>query len=436
MDIKKVKPPAQKYLGAERILGVYPQRQDGLFFQRIRILGGRISWVQWRKVIEICGRYSQGSAIHITTRQDIELHNIAGADIKVVQDELASAGLITKGAGGDGIRNITVCTGCNPELADIFDIAKFVNDYVAALSLNLPRKFKISFSGCIQNCAKPWINDIGFVLQQDGFFTVIGGGSLGPRPAAGILLYKDIAPKDILPLCLAALELFEKEGDRENRNRARLRHLREKIGNEKFKTEIAVRFARIKSSQKWPDVSLKTNSHNIKLLHKLQLPNGNINIKDAEILSDVAEEQKAEIRINLEQGIELYGLKNFPLPDSLAKLKNLPVIICCPGNSSCSKGLTNTWALADEIRKYLSGIDTRKLRINISGCPNGCGQSSAANIGLIGMRRIREGRSDECYRIVTGGHNGTDDCLAKGVDVIFSEDTATLVGDLLSSPTQ
>ena len=93
-------PPA---FGAERTLGVYPQRQQDLFFQRIRVLGGRISWLQWRKVACLVRRYSQRRTFHITTRQDIELHDMAGPVIKDIQEELAAVGLITKGAGGDTV---------------------------------------------------------------------------------------------------------------------------------------------------------------------------------------------------------------------------------------------------------------------------------------------------------------------------------------------
>ena len=436
MDTGENKASAGQYAGEERIFGVYPQRQQGLFMQRIKIFGGRISWNQWRKVIEIARRYSKRSTIHITTRQDIELHDIAGDVIKNTQNELADAGLTIYGACGDCVRNITVCTGCtfDPGSGGVFPIAKLVFENLIESPCDLPRKFKISFSGCSLNCAKPWISDLGFVLQQDGSFTVIGAGSLGPRPAAGILLYKDLAPKDVLPLCVASLDFFKDVGDRENRSRARLRHVREKLGDCEFKSQLAERFERLRSSRNWPDIQPGRSQLNLKLIWRLQLPNGNVGFDEAVQLADVGQPQDAELRINLEHALELYGLKTFQLPANLAAMENLPVIIACPGLSSCSKALTDTWALADAIRKHLPNLNRTQLQINISGCPNGCAHSVVANIGLIGMRRNRDGKSVECFRLYTGGQNGASEHLAQPGDVIFAEDVPAIIERLYLSP--
>jgi sulfite reductase (NADPH) hemoprotein beta-component len=426
-------PVNNQYPGAERILGVYPQRQEGLFLQRFKILGGRINWLQWRKVTELSRRYSQRKTIHITTRQDIELHDIAGPDLPAVQRESADVGLTTHSACGDCVRNITICSGCtyDPGSRGAFSAAKLVYEHLADYPCDLPRKFKISFSGCKLLCAKPWISDLGFVTQRDGRFTVIGAGSLGPKPGAGILLYTDLVPQDVLPLCLAALKFFKDCGDRENRSKARLRHLREKLGDEEFKAQLAERFNRLRSSQQWPEVPLDAPRRNLKLLWRLQLPNGNIGLDEAMQLADAAEQKETELRINLEHGLELFGPKIFSLPENLASLENLPVIIACPGLSSCSRAITDTWSVADAIRKHLPNLNKTQLRINISGCPNSCAHSSAANIGLIGMRRKRNEQLVDCFRLFTGGHNGIDSQLAKPGDVIFAEDIPAAVEQLL-----
>jgi sulfite reductase beta subunit-like hemoprotein len=250
------------------------------------------------------------------------------------------------------------------------------------------------------------------------------------------MLLNDIAPRDVLPLCLATLEFFKEYGDRENRSKARLRHIREKLGDEEFKSRLTERFDHLRSSKQWPDVDIGIRQHNIKLLWRLQLPNGNIGLNEAVQLSDVAESKEADLRINIEHGLELFGAATFTLPDNPATLENLPIIIACPGLSSCSKALTDTWAVADAIRKHLPNLNKSHLRINISGCPNSCAHSAIADIGLTGMRRNRDGRQAECFRIFTGGHNGTDNCLAKAGDVIFAEDVGATVKKLLSSFSQ
>lgn len=419
------------YAGIERILGVYPQRQDGLFMQRIRILGGRIGWHQWRRVAGLAEHYSP---LHITTRQDIELHNIPGPDIYAVQKGLKEVGLSTQGAGGDTVRNITVCSGCpfSSDAGGVLAVAEFMHKTLMAKVFDLPRKFKISFSGCLSACAKPWVNDLGFVLQRNGHFTVIGAGSLGPKPGLGTELHRDLATRDVVPLCIAALEFFEQTGDRQNRHRARLRHVRENLGDERFKTALAAVFERVKKSQAWPDVALATPNRNIRLLWRLQLPNGNITADEAVQLADAAESHGAELRINLEHGLELYGAQTFPLPDNLAALENLPVITACPGSSSCARAITDTWSVAKAIRERLAHIHRPDLRICISGCPNSCAHSAVADIGLIGLRRNRDGRSVGCYRVLTGGHNGTDNHQAVADDVFFAEDVPQGIERLLS----
>lgn len=419
------------YAGVERTLGIYPQRQDGLFMQRIRILGGRISWRQWRRVAELARHYSP---IHITTRQDIELHNVPGSDIYAVQKGLEEAGLSTQGAGGDTVRNITVCSGCpfSSDAGGVLAVAEFLHKTLMARVFDLPRKFKISFSGCLSACAKPWVNDLGFVLQRDGHFAVICASSLGPKPGLGIELRRGLATRDVVPMCIAALEFFEQTGDRQNRHLARLRHVRENLGDEQFKTELGAVFERVRTSQAWPDIALATPNRNIRLLWKLQLPNGNITADEAVQLADAAESYGAELQINLEHRLELYGTQTFPLPDNLAALENLPVITACPGSSSCARAITDTWSVANAIRQRIAHIHRPDLRICISGCPNGCAHSAVADIGLIGLRRNRDGRSHECFRLLTGGHNGTDYRQAIADDVFFAEDVPAGIERLLS----
>jgi sulfite reductase (ferredoxin) len=419
------------YAGVERILGVYPQRQDGLFMQRIRILGGRIGWRQWRRVAELARHYFP---IHITTRQDIELHNVPGSDIYAVQKDLKEVGLSIQGACGDTVRNITVCSGCpfSSNAGGVLAVAEFLHKTLMSKAFDLPRKFKISFSGCLSACAKPWVNDLGFVLQRNGHFTVIGAGSLGPKPGMGTELYRDLAARDVAPMCIAALEFFEQTGDRQNRHRARLRHVREKLGDEQFETEFSEVFERVKKSQAWPDIALTALNRNIRLLWRLQLPNGNITADEAVQLADAAESHGAELRINLEHGLELYGAQTFPLPDNLAALENLPVIITCPGSSSCARAITDTWSVAEAIRQRIAHIRRPDLRICISGCPNSCAHSAVADIGLIGLRRNRDGRSHECFRLLTGGHNGRDNRQSLADDVFFAEDVPANIERLFS----
>ena len=119
-------------------------------------------------------------------------------------------------------------------------------------------------------------------------------------------------------------------GDRQNRRRARFRHVRERLGDDQFKAQLAEQFDKTRSSQDWPDVPLITPNINSRLLWQLHLPNGNITPDVALQLADAAEPHNAKLRINLEHGLQLFGTKTIRLPDNLAALESLPTITACP----------------------------------------------------------------------------------------------------------
>jgi len=419
---------------AVRILGVYPQKQSGLFMQRIKILGGRIDWPRWRRVAEFAARYSGESPLHVTTRQDIELHNVRAGDLAVIQQGFAEAGLPVFGAGGDSVRNVTVCAGCGfcEGGFDVLPLARLVRDNLEQQSmiLTLPRKFKISFSGCPKACAKPWLNDLGFIAQADGQFTVIGAGSLGPKPSLGIKLYRNLPAEDVLPTCLAAIELFNQYGDRQNRRRARLRHVRERLGDDAFKAEFDRRIAEVKTRGPWPQINVAPAPKDAKQQCRLQLPNGNITPDQALRLADAGEAANATLRINLEHGLNLYGSQPVHLPDDLMAMTTAPVIVACPGCTTCPQGLADCWATADKIREAFSSRDLSGVRIHISGCPNNCAQSAAAQIGLVGMVRMVDGQRTPHYHLFTNGGNGTDDRLADPSHVLPAADVPDAIKTL------
>jgi sulfite reductase (ferredoxin) len=428
---------ATGYQPASRMLGVHAQKQDGFFMQRIKVLGGRIKWRQWRKIAELAQSYSASSSLHITTRQDIELHNIRAEDLSAVQHGLSEAALPTCGAGGDSVRNITVCSGCElcPDSFGLMPLARLVQQHLKRQPaiLDLPRKFKISFSGCRRACAKPWINCLGFVAQHDGKFTVIGAGSLGPKPSLGIEFCRDLQAKDVLPFSAAAIEFFGEFGDRQDRRRARFRHVRERLGDHALRSELDARFNKLKAQQPWPNVSLPSGNSKMKLLGRLQLPNGNIQPRQAVGLADAAESQGAEVRINLEHGLELYGPQYIELPESLADFEGKPVMLACPGKTSCPKGLVNTQITAQRLRRRLCGAHCTEVRISISGCRNNCAHSIVADIGLAGLLRQQQGKRTECYQVFTGGGNGKKDRLARPVGIISVDEVTEVIATLMAN---
>jgi len=419
-----------------KMLGVYQQRNKQYFMQRLKICGGRITIPQWRKVAELAITYSDGYPLHLTTRQDIELHYIKFDNICDVQQGLYQVGLNTYGACGDSIRNITVSTSCSHTnyRLDVVPIAQFIQINLRHMVTNysLPRKFKIAFSGCPKGCGKPYINDLGFIAQENKLFKVIGAGSLGAKPNLGIELYNNLPSRDVLPLCIAAINFFANHGNRENRSRARFRHIREAMGDDKFKASLDAYFKKTRKSKPWPDCTLPLCPPEQKL-QTLQMPDGNITPNDAFVLADYAEQSEATIRINSEHGLELFGQREVSPPPELTKYTNNPLIVACPGYPTCPRGLADTCAAANLIRENLSNKQLKGLTIHISGCPNNCAQSSIADIGLIGMVRKKDGQPQQAYKVLIGGGNGRNNILAQHTDTVFTDELLKSLNKLILS---
>ncbi len=411
--------------GPVRLLGTYPQRQEGLFMQRIPFLGGRITPRQLRRVVELAEEFTGETPLHITTRQDIELHNIAETNVAEVQAALAEIGISTYGACGDFVRNITVCPCCglDPAAVEMTPLAEQVRDAVlsAAGALDLPRKFKISFTGCGGTGARPYLQDLGFVARSPESIRVIGAGSLGPRPQPGIVLYDSIRPGEAVPLVFAALEVFAEHGDRENRRTARLRHVRQRMGDETFRVLLDGAFQRHKNAASHAPVRLSLGQSGFDHRLTLQTLGGDISCKQAQDIANLADGQAIQIRINLWHGIDLYSRVPFSLPPSLHPLTHRPRIVACPGNSTCTRGLANCRAAAEAMAEALAQSKKNDVTVGISGCPNNCALSVVCDIGLVGRVKTMDGVRQEAFDIYTGG-NGGDERLAQRKDTVAAAD--------------
>jgi len=398
--------------GAKKLLGAYPQRQEGYCMQRIPLLGGRIAPFQLRHIAKIAVIYGQGTPLHITTRQDIELHNILAANLPTLQAQLAEIGISTYGAGGDSVRNILVSPDdvFEPNAVDVFPLAEQVAAAISSVSIepSLPRKFKISFSGGGSEHARPYVQDLAFMAQSPTSIRVVGAGSLGTRPQTGIELYESIAPCEVLPLVFAALELFAQHGDRQNRRTARLRHIRQRLGDEPFKHLLEEGFRRQKAAAPQFPLRLSYGAADIQKRYTLQTLGGKLTCQQAMALADTAEQYEVHLCLNLWHGIHLYSRRPFELPDILQPLTGLPRIVACPGKSTCTHGLVDTRAAAQAVAGTLAKTGRRHLTVGISGCANNCALSAICDVGLIGRKKTVDGVQQDAYDIYEGGGNGGD----------------------------
>jgi len=417
-----------------RLLGVYPQRPPGLLMQRVKVPQGRMRIDQWCGLAVLARDHTPGYPLHLTTRQDIELHGIRPEDLPAVQRGIAAVGLSGAAACGDSLRNIVVCpeNGLRQGTWDVSPLAEAMQAVAESLPWigRLPRKFKISISCCGQLCARPWINDFGLAVSADGRLRAILAGSLGPRPGLGLPAYDALEVGEILPLLIASLRLFYDEGDRANRGRARLRHVRERLGDEVFRQRIDELFRTEKASGVWPAPALRRVEIETPLAARLFLPLGDIAAEPALELGAAVEAAGAELRLGLEHDLLIFGTTPLAGSPQLCALREGPHVVACPGATWCTRGIVDSRAAALRIGAALSGglsqfssdengtvpfcsAASDAPTVSVTGCPNNCPQAAVADIGLIGRIKKVGDRRVECFRLWAGGGKGQRPVLAR-----------------------
>ncbi|MCL5986517.1 MAG: sulfurtransferase TusA family protein [Actinobacteria bacterium] len=261
-DILALEKEVQKYKAGEithdrfkgfRVpLGIYEQRQPDIYMVRIRVPGGGVSASQLKKVSEIA--WVHGLSIHVTTRQDIQLHNAEPDHLVSVYKELLKVSLTPKGGGGNTIRNITACPFagiCPDEVFNVLPYSIALTEYLIAFqsSYNLPRKFKIAFSGCKRDCAFATVNDVGFVAKRRNGtigFSVWAGGGMGAYSRIGEKLLEFVSVDEVGYVAEALKRLFDKYGNRKDRHRARLRFVLDRLGFVEFKNVFEQEYLAVK----------------------------------------------------------------------------------------------------------------------------------------------------------------------------------------------
>ena len=220
------------------VRGTYGQRQpEDVHMVRVKIPQGLLSSAQLRTLADISARYSRGFG-HVTTRQNVQFHFVPLHDVEPIMRDLAAAGLTTREACGNSVRNITACPYAGVAAGELFDVTPYAEALTRfllrhPLSSSLPRKFKIAFEGCDEDHAKTGINDLGFRARvadgRRGFrVTVAGGTSI--LPVSGYLLYEFLPAERIFDIAEAVIRVFHRFGDYEHRQRNRLKFLIRTLG--------------------------------------------------------------------------------------------------------------------------------------------------------------------------------------------------------------
>lgn len=431
-------------------MGIYGQRQEGVNMVRIKIPGGRLISMQLNAIADVLENYVQHGEAHITTRQDIQLHYVPLADTPAVMRHLAKGGLTTREACGNTIRNVTACplTGVCPR--EHTDISEHLNGAVKhflrkPLNQLMPRKFKMSFSGCESDCAQGMIHDLGVIAVRQGErfgFKVLVGGGLGHKPHEAIVVESFIEEKDLLLVIEAVLTLHNKYSDRVKRAKARIKFLVDKFGVEGFVEKYREELARIKevlSDQDYPKGtwaegedsevpgpgaprSLFAQKQQGLFVVPISVRLGQLTAAQMRGIAEILKQYDlSEIRTTQDQNLMLVDVpqKNIAAIESaLAGLGlGLPKVgdnvVACPGTSTCRLGITSSPTLGG---KLSGGSDD--LRIRVSGCHNGCAQPESGDIGIYGEGKRMYGKLVPHYQMYFGGNGMANGSLAfKGPSV-------------------
>ncbi len=414
--------------------GVYGQRQAGVFMVRVKVPGGRLDAPRLRALAGALRHYSQTNLASITTRQDVQLHFVPLELVGAVMERLAEAGLTTREACGNTVRNFTACPLAGVCPHQHVDVQRHLEAAVAhflrhPLTQHLPRKVKIAFSACEGDCAQSLMHDIGVMaLWRDGRpgFRVFAGGGLGHKPRQAIEVESFIPEERLLPVLEALIALHHRYSDRTKRARSRMKFLVERFGVEEFLARYREERDRLLPAYAerelpvgvWrrgvphpPDLSRAPRrplrQHDGRFVVPVSLPLGDIGAEALEGLAALLERYTLpELRTTQDQNLVLLGVREDALGAVRAELAELGLseprdgddVVACPGTWTCRLGITDSRAVS----RVLSGGED-DLRIRVSGCHNGCAQPYVADIGLHGEGRRLHGRLIPHYRLHLGG---------------------------------
>ena len=441
----------------EKFMGLYSiGRDDGqgsLHFIRIKIPGGILTSNQFRGIASLASKYSRGIA-EITDRQDMQLHWIRAEDSLDIFSSMKEMGFTTDmcgqgftGARYGDVRNIICCPASGIERDELFNCYPIVKDLTKfftgnATFLDLPRKFKISMSGCGADCTRSWINDLAFIAVKNRYgeigFTILVGGSVGaslPGPRLAKPTGVFIRPEEAFKVAVAVVEIHRDYSNRESKAKARFKWLIESLGMEKFLSILESK-AGVELERYDGRIFSKQTDHegfkpqNTEGYYYVNIPilGGRLTAPLMVKIADLADKYgSGELRLTPTQNIIIPNIRERD-KDSLLKvltemgfpMSSSRVRWLSVGCSSdfCGKTLNpHAKDIIKDIVEYLEkhfGVETLnsiKLRVNASGCPNDCGASLVADIGLIGKRIKEEDRVKQVYDVYAGGSLGNNSSL-------------------------
>ncbi|WP_271782675.1 HEPN domain-containing protein [Aquimarina algiphila] len=449
----------EKFRSLRLARGVYGQRQEGVQMIRIKLPYGKVLSNQLRRICEVSDEYSRGR-LHITTRQDIQIHYVDLNRTPELWSELERDDVTLREACGNTVRNVTASETAGIDPKEPFDVSPYADALFRFFLRNpicqeMGRKFKVSFSGTEEDTGLSYMHDLGFIAKIEngvrGFKVMLGGG-LGSQPRHADELYSFLPTDKIIPLMEGVLRIFDRHGERKSRAKARMKFLLKDIGLEAFKELVEaeqnaieqktvvidaeayevsvpvtveapqVEIKNQKDFELWKSTNVITQKQEGYVAIGIKVLLGDFYTDKARLLANLVEKYAAgEIRLSLRQNILIPFVKEDLLPFFYQELEKLGFvesgynkaidITACPGTDTCNLGISSSTGIAEELERvikteYPQYLEKEDLVIKISGCMNACGQHNMANIGFQGMSiRTKDKLVAPALQVLLGGGN-------------------------------
>ena len=449
----------EKFRSLRLARGVYGQRQQGVQMIRIKLPYGKVLSNQLRRISEVSDEYSRGR-LHITTRQDIQIHHVDLNRTPELWAALERDDVTLREACGNVVRNVTASETAGIDVNEPFDVSPYADALYKFFLRNpicqeMGRKFKVSFSATDEDTGLSYLNDLGYIAKIEngvrGFKVLVAGG-LGSQPRHAEVLY-DFLPSDkMIPVMESVLRVFDRYGERKSRAKARMKFLLKDIGLVAFKELIteeqkAIEFKSVAVDYQsyvpskpvsvtipetavqdevafnlWKTTNLIPQKQEGFVAIGIKVLLGDFYTDKARLLANLVDDYAAgEIRLTLRQNIIIPFVKEALLPFFYTELEKLGFveagynkavdITACPGTDTCNLGIASSTGIAKELERvitteYPQYLKNEDLVIKISGCMNACGQHNMANIGFQGMTvRTPEKLVAPALQVLLGGGN-------------------------------
>ncbi|HQO31463.1 MAG TPA: nitrite/sulfite reductase [Chitinophagales bacterium] len=430
--------PEDKFKAFRLTRGVYGQRQLGVQMFRTKFPFGKITPKQLVRVAELSELYASAN-LHLTTRQNIQLHYVKVTDAPAIWAGLEDVGATGREACGNTVRNITASSKAGIDPDELFDVSPYAQAAFEFFLRNpicqdMGRKIKPAFSSSDKDSAYTFLHDFGFIPRiqdgQRGFKVVVGGG-LGAQAILAQTAYEFLHEDQIIPFMEAALRVFDRYGERTRRHKARMKFLIKEMGLEKFMELVeterkankvktfkidtttvvveepahnniapSVEIADAKRFEDWKKTNVFEQKQKGYFAVALKVTKGDVKPDQARKIAEIATNYASEdMRITMNQGLLLKFVREDSLPYIYTELDKMGFatpgfdtiadVTTCPGTDTCNLGVTNSMTLGKILEEVILDefyhlIFESDIKIKISGCMNSCGQHMAAQIGLHG----------------------------------------------------